>query len=89
MVSLALGYECVDWGGMTHVGGGSHGSLHGGDSLVPLVMCGLEPGIQETREQWKLCDVAELVLSHFGVAQGPVVSGAGRADVAPATPEHA
>ena len=28
----APGYEFVDWGGADHVGGGSHGSLHRGDS---------------------------------------------------------
>ena len=27
MVSAALGYECLDWGGAAHIGGGSHGSL--------------------------------------------------------------
>ncbi len=27
LASLAPGYETVDWGGMTHVGGGSHGAL--------------------------------------------------------------
>ena len=27
VVSLAEGYECLDWGGTGHVGGGSHGSL--------------------------------------------------------------
>ena len=58
LVSLARGYETVDWGGMTHVGGGSHGALEAGDSLVPLLMVGFEPGSTETREQWKLCDVA-------------------------------
>ena len=36
LVSLATGYEAVDWGGMTHVGGGSHGALSAEDSLVPL-----------------------------------------------------
>jgi hypothetical protein len=76
MISLSPGYECVDWGGMTHVGGGSHGSLHAEDSLVPLLMCGLEPGLPETRAQWKLCDVAGLVLSHFGLSEGPVLRSA-------------
>jgi hypothetical protein len=77
IVSLALGYECVDWGGMSHVGGGSHGSLHAEDSLVPLLLCGFEPGIHETRAQWKLCDVAGLILSHFGLAdEGPLLRSA-------------
>ena len=61
------GYECVDWGGATHVGGASHGALRAGDSLGPLVLCGLEPGVDEVRDQWALRDVAGLVLEHFGV----------------------
>ena len=67
LVSLSRGFETVDWGGMTHVGGGSHGALEVGDSLVPLVMAGFEPGVEDTRAQWKLCDVAGLVLDHFGI----------------------
>lgn len=83
LVSLAAGSEAVDWGGMTHVGGGSHGALEVGDSLVPLLMVGLEPGVEETREQWKLCDVAGLVTQHFGIGEGPVVrAAAGPAKVA-------
>ena len=68
LVSLEQGYECVDWGGATHVGGASHGALLAGDSLGPLVLCGLEPGVEEAREQWALRDIAALVLGHFGVA---------------------
>ena len=67
LVSLEQGYECVDWGGATHVGGASHGALLAGDSLGPLVLCGLEPGVEEAREQWTLRDVSALVLGHFGV----------------------
>ena len=67
LVSLALGYECVDWGDATHVGGGSHGSLHRGDSLGPLLTVGLEPGVEGEREQWALRDVAGLVVGHFGI----------------------
>jgi hypothetical protein len=67
LVSLKQGYECVDWGGATHVGGASHGALLAGDSLGPLVLCGLEPGVEEAREQWALRDIAGLVLGHFGV----------------------
>jgi predicted AlkP superfamily pyrophosphatase or phosphodiesterase len=65
--SLADGYECVDWGGATHVGGGSHGSLQAGDSLGPLLLVGLEPGVERRHEQWTLRDVSELVLEHYGV----------------------
>jgi hypothetical protein len=67
IVSLEEGFECVDWGGATHVGGASHGALLAGDSLGPLVLCGLAPGVEEAREQWALRDVATLILDHFGV----------------------
>jgi predicted AlkP superfamily pyrophosphatase or phosphodiesterase len=67
IVSLEPGFECVDWGGATHVGGGSHGSLHRGDSLVPLLRVGLEPGAGDQRGPWSLRDLAPLVLGHFGL----------------------
>jgi hypothetical protein len=79
MVSLRTGYECVDWGGTSHVGGASHGALLAGDSLGPLVLCGLEPGIGDTREQWTLRDVAGLVTDHFGIGDGPELRAAGMA----------
>jgi Type I phosphodiesterase / nucleotide pyrophosphatase len=66
LISLDDGCECVDWGGASHVGGASHGALGAGDSLGPLVLCGLEPDPVEEREQWTLRDVADLVLQHFG-----------------------
>jgi len=65
VVSLALGYEAVDWGGVTHAGGGSHGSLHRGDSLGPLLFVGCGPETAAEREQWALRDVAPIVLEHF------------------------
>jgi hypothetical protein len=68
LVSLALGYECVDWGGTTHVGGGSHGSLHRGDSLGPLLFVGCGPQSPAAREQWALADVAPVVREHFAGA---------------------
>jgi hypothetical protein len=74
--SLSPGYECVDWGGATHVGGGSHGSLHAGDSLGPLLMVGVEGGAAEAHEQWTLRDVAGLVLSHFRVPAESEMAGA-------------
>jgi hypothetical protein len=67
VLSLALGYEAVDWGGVTHVPGGSHGSLHRGDSLGPLLFAGCGPDDPSEREQWALRDVAPIVLEHFGV----------------------
>jgi Type I phosphodiesterase / nucleotide pyrophosphatase len=65
LVSAESGYEFVDWGGADHVGGGSHGSLHRGDSLGVLLACGLD---LPEREQWSLRDVTPLVLQHFGLA---------------------
>jgi hypothetical protein len=67
VVSLALGFEVVDWGGVTHAGGGSHGSLHAGDSLGPLLFVGCGPESAEERDQWTLRDVAPVVLEHFGL----------------------
>jgi hypothetical protein len=67
VVSLALGYEAVDWGGATHVPGGSHGSLHAGDSLGPLLFVGCGPAEPGDREQWALRDVAGVVRAHFGL----------------------
>jgi hypothetical protein len=64
LLSAAPGYEFVDWGGQAHVGGGSHGSLRGEDSLGALILCGVEP--QRSPEQWTICDVAQIVTAHFG-----------------------
>jgi len=67
VLSLAPGYEAVDWGGVSHAGGGSHGSLHAGDSLGPLLFVGCGPADASARRQWTLCDVAPVVLDHFGL----------------------
>jgi type I phosphodiesterase/nucleotide pyrophosphatase len=67
IVSLAPGYEAVDWGGISHAGGGSHGSLRAGDSLGPLLFVGCGPDSAAEREQWALRDVAGVVLEHFGI----------------------
>jgi hypothetical protein len=69
VVSLAEGFEAVDWGGVTHAGGGSHGALHAGDSLGPLLFVGCGPESADEREQWTLRDVAPVVLDHFHLAQ--------------------
>jgi Type I phosphodiesterase / nucleotide pyrophosphatase len=69
VVSLAPGFEAVDWGGVSHAGGGSHGALHAGDSLGPLLFVGCGPESADEREQWTLRDVAPVVLDHFGVAE--------------------
>jgi hypothetical protein len=67
LLSLAPGYEAVDWGGVSHVGGGSHGSLHAGDSLGPLLFVGCGPDDAIERRQWTLRDVAPVVYDHFGL----------------------
>jgi hypothetical protein len=67
IVSLALGFEAVDWGGVTHAGGGSHGALHAGDSLGPLLFVGCGPDSAAEKEQWTLRDVAPVIREHFGL----------------------
>jgi type I phosphodiesterase/nucleotide pyrophosphatase len=67
IVSLAEGFEAVDWGGVSHAGGGSHGSLLAGDSLGPLLFVGCGPGSAGERQQWALRDVAPVVREHFGL----------------------
>jgi hypothetical protein len=67
VVSLSPGYEAVDWGGVSHAGGGSHGALHRGDSLGPLLFVGCGPAHADARPQWALRDVAPIVLEHFGL----------------------
>jgi hypothetical protein len=67
VLSLAPGFEVVDWGGVTHAGGGSHGSLHAGDSLGPMLFVGCGPGDPAERDQWALRDVVPAVLEHFAL----------------------
>jgi hypothetical protein len=62
LLSAAPGWEFSDLGGRHHRGGGSHGSLHAGDSDVPIVAHGLAA----TPE--RVVDVAPAILRHFGVA---------------------
>ncbi len=75
LLSAAPGHEFLDWGRQAHVGGGSHGSLRGEDSLGALILCGLGPDAHPpgrasnpTPGQWSIRDVAPLVLGHFGCA---------------------
>jgi hypothetical protein len=67
LLSAAPGFEFIDWGGVDHVGAGSHGSLHRDDSLGPLAWWGCGPAGPDEREQWTLQDVLPMVLGHFGV----------------------
>ena len=59
--SAAPGAEFSDLAGRHHVGGGSHGSLAAGDSIVPVVSVGVDAEIES------ITDVAPAVLDHFGV----------------------
>jgi hypothetical protein len=63
VVSAAPGWEFEDLGGRHHRGGGSHGSLVAGDSLVPVIAAGVE-GMATPAS---VVDVAPAVLAHFGV----------------------
>jgi hypothetical protein len=81
LISAAEGWELVDWGGATHCPGGSHGSLHAGDSLGPLLLCGLDGATRRQPRQWALSDVADLVRDHFGVRRDPVAAATGTAEV--------
>jgi hypothetical protein len=66
LVSATDGYECVDWGGISHAGGGSHGSLGRGDSLGPVMFVGCGPRKPGKRPQWALRDLSQVILDHFG-----------------------
>jgi hypothetical protein len=61
IVSPPLGVELTDLAGRSHLGGGSHGSLEAGDSIVPILTVGLEA------EPRRIVDLAPLALEHFGV----------------------
>ena len=67
LVSAEPGFEFVDWGGAAHLGGGSHGSLHRGDSLGVLLMAGVDPARGSGPGRWRLGDVTPMVLDHFSV----------------------
>jgi predicted AlkP superfamily pyrophosphatase or phosphodiesterase len=61
LVSAAPGWEFADLGGRHHAGGGSHGSLVAGDSIVPVLTVGVDAEIA------RITDVMPAVLDHFGV----------------------
>ena len=65
LISAAPGYEFPDWGGVDHVGGGSHGSLHRVDSLGALAFCGVEPPEARSGGAWSIADVEPMVVGHF------------------------
>jgi predicted AlkP superfamily pyrophosphatase or phosphodiesterase len=61
VVSAAPGVEFTDLAGRHHAGGGSHGSLSAGDSIVPMLTIGLE------RTPETILDVTPVAAGHFGV----------------------
>ncbi len=68
LLSAAPGFEFPDWGGVDHVGGGSHGSLHHSDSDGALVFSGCEPPRPAGPvPAWSITDVAPMVRRHFGL----------------------
>ncbi|HEY2373843.1 MAG TPA: alkaline phosphatase family protein [Gaiellaceae bacterium] len=58
LVSAAPDWEFVDLGGRHHAGGGSHGSLVEGDSIVPVVTAGIDAVIE------RITDVAPALIDH-------------------------
>ncbi len=66
LLSAAPGREFADLGGQVHVGGGSHGSLRGEDSLGALILCGVE--IPHVPAQWAIRDVPALIERHFALS---------------------
>jgi hypothetical protein len=68
LVSAAPGFEFADLGGRHHAGGGSHGSLGEGDSVVPMLSVGLE------RLPRSIVEIAPAVLEHFGIEPPPYAS---------------
>jgi len=65
LVSAAGGWELADLGGRHHAGGGSHGSLTEGDSVVPLLTVGIDAAPA------RITEVVPAVLEHFGVEPPP------------------
>lgn len=49
VVTAKPGYELADRSSPSHKGGGGHGSLHQGESLVPLIICGTDEKPQYAR----------------------------------------
>jgi hypothetical protein len=69
LLSAAPGREFADLGGQVHVGGGSHGSLRGEDSLGALILCGVEiPHVSGwDLQQWAIRDIPALIERHFAL----------------------
>jgi hypothetical protein len=66
LVTPEIGIEFLDWGGVHHDKGGTHGSLHRDDSNAQLIVTGTGEA-RENQQEWSIADVHDLVLEHFGV----------------------
>jgi predicted AlkP superfamily pyrophosphatase or phosphodiesterase len=62
LVSAAPGFEFVDLGGRHHAGGGSHGSLIEGDSIVPVLTIGIDAELE------RITDVTPALVEHAAPA---------------------
>lgn len=77
LLSAGEGAEFPDWGGVDHLGGGSHGSLRADDAVGILIHHGLvdqdDPrGRPELAEDaWSIEDATPMILRHFGVGSTP------------------
>lgn len=73
LLSAAAGAEFPDWGGVDHVGGGSHGSLRADDAVGILLHHGLDDeddprGRPELApDAWSIEDATPMIRRHFGV----------------------
>ncbi|MBA2536390.1 MAG: alkaline phosphatase family protein [Actinobacteria bacterium] len=65
IVTTADGFDFVDLGGRSHVGGGSHGSLGVSDSTVPIIGAGFDRSPLSDRPV--ITELAPLALAHFGI----------------------
>jgi hypothetical protein len=72
LLSAAAGVEFPDWGGVHHLGGGSHGSLRADDGVGILIHTGLHDqddprGRPELDPHaWSIEDPTPMILRHFG-----------------------
>lgn len=64
VVTAAQGYEFISECAPTHLGGGSHGSLHKQDSLIPLLVAGASRMFSVPA---RLVDVKSFILSELGI----------------------
>ena len=73
LLSAVAGAEFPDWGGVDHVGGGSHGSLRADDAVGILLHHGLDDeddprGRPElSPDAWSIEDATPMIRRHFGV----------------------